>query len=41
MNYIKVIYESNNYPKLDRLYKLVKQQHPEIEKKQCKEFLDK
>jgi hypothetical protein len=41
MERIKVIYENNNYPKLERLYKLVKQQHPEIDKKQCKEFLDK
>jgi hypothetical protein len=38
---IKTIYEGNNLPTLDRLYKLVKRGHPHLTKKDCKNFLDK
>ena len=39
-NHIDVIYEANNFPTLDRLYKLVKEAHPEISRQYVKRFLD-
>ena len=39
-NHVDVIYEANNFPTLDRLYKLVKEAHPEISRQYVKRFLD-
>ena len=39
-NKIDSIYEANNFPTLDRLYKLVKEAHPDISRQYVKRFLD-
>ena len=39
-NKIDSIYEASNFPTLDRLYKLVKEAHPEISRQYVKTFLD-
>ena len=39
-NIIDEIYNENNFPALDKLYKLVKSDHPKITKNEVKEFLD-
>lgn len=40
MNIIEKIYENNNYPGLEKLYKLVKERIPKVTKLEVKEFLD-
>ena len=39
-NRVDTLYVSNNFPALERLYKLVKEAHPEISKQYVKRFLD-
>ena len=39
-NIIDEIYNDNNFPALDKLYKLVKSDHPKITKNEVKDFLD-
>ena len=39
-NHVDALYESHNFPTLDRLYKLVKEAHPEISRQYVKTFLD-
>ena len=39
-NIIDEIYNDNNFPSLDKLYKLVKSEHPKITKNEVKDFLD-
>jgi hypothetical protein len=39
-NIIDEIYNDNNYPGLEKLYKLVKSDHPKITKNEVKDFLD-
>jgi hypothetical protein len=39
-NIIDEIYNENNFPSLEKLYKLVKSDHPKITKNEVKEFLD-
>ena len=39
-NIIDEIYNDNNFPALDKLYKLVKSDHPTITKNEVKDFLD-
>jgi len=39
-NIIDEIYNENNFPALDKLYKLVKSDHPKITKNEVKDFLD-
>ena len=39
-NIIDEIYNENNYPALEKLYKLVKSDHPKITKNEVKDFLD-
>ena len=39
-NIIDEIYNDNNFPSLDKLYKLVKSDHPKITKNRVKDFLD-
>ena len=40
MNQIQTIYEENNFPALERLYKLVKKANPDVKRKEIKEFLN-
>ena len=40
MNQIQTIYEENNFPALERLYKLVKKAKPDVKRKDIKEFLN-
>ena len=39
-NIIDEIYNDNNFPGLEKLYKLVKSDHPNISKNEVKDFLD-
>ena len=39
-NIIDEIYNENNFPGLEKLYKLVKSDHPKITKNEVKDFLD-
>ena len=39
-NIIDEIYNENNFPGLEKLFKLVKSDHPKITKNEIKEFID-
>jgi len=39
-NIIDEIYNENNFPGLEKLFKLVKSDHPKITKNEVKDFLD-